>query len=141
MKYVHRSTLLSFTSLLLTSGLWAQQPFAPSVLAASGGKSTILWGSYHNALVRSMDLAVTWLPIYITQAGLPQPPVLQFDIDSGDPSIVYLGTTLAAGGMWKSVDGGVTWVPGNAGLPTSGGVIEYFKQIPGNPPYFYLKIG
>ena len=111
MKYVYRTTLAFTSALLFTTGLLAQQPFAPSVLAASGGKSTILWGSYHNALVRSTDLGVTWLPIYITQAGLPQPPVLQFDIDSGDPSIVYLGTTLAAGGMWKSVDGGVTWTP------------------------------
>ncbi len=111
------------------------------MLASSGGNSKILWGSYHSALVKSTDLGVTWLPIYVTQAGLPQPPVLQFEIDSGDPNIVYLGTTLAAGGMWKSVDGGVTWTPGNAGLPTSGGSIEYFKQIPATPPYFYLKIG
>ena len=79
------------------------------MLASSGGNSKILWGSYHSALVKSTDLGVTWLPIYITQAGLPQPPVLQFDIDSGDPNIVYLGTTLAAGGMWKSADGGATW--------------------------------
>lgn len=142
MMYVKRTVLLSLaSSLLLTTSLWAQQPFAPSVLAASGGKSTILWGSYHNNLVRSLDLGVTWLPVYITTPGLPQPPVLTFDIDSSDPSIVYVGTTLAAGGMWKSVDGGNSWGPGNTGLPTSGGVIEYFKQIPASPPFFYVKIG
>src|SRR5947208_3401021 len=45
------------------------------------------------------------------------------------------------GGMWRSTDAGATWSKGNAGLPTSGGVVEYFKQIPANPPFFYLKIG
>lgn len=141
-----RCALLVFTPLLTSQVVLAQQPFAPSVLASSGGKSTILWGSYNGNLVRSLDLGVTWLPIYITTAGLPQPPVLTFDIDSGNPNMVYVGTTLAAGGVWKSIDGGATWTPGNAGLPTSGGIIEYFKQIPANPPlapipYFYVKIG
>ena len=64
----------------------SRESSAPSVLAASGGKSTILWGSYRSALVRSTDLGVTWLPIYVTQARLPQPPVLTFDIDSSDPN-------------------------------------------------------
>lgn len=142
MKYVRSTLLLSLTStLFLTQVLQAQQPFAPSVLASSGGTSTVLWGSYNSALVRSTDRGVTWLPTYVTTAGLPQPPVLTFDIDSGDPNIVYLGTTLAAGGVWKSLDGGTTWVSGNAGLPTGSGMIEYFKQIPANPPYFYVKIG
>jgi uncharacterized protein (TIGR03437 family) len=142
MKYVRSTIFLSLTStLLLTQTLRAQQPFAPTVLASSGGTSSVLWGSYNSALVRSTDRGLTWLPIYVTAAGLPQPPVLTFDIDSGDPNIVYLGTTLAAGGVWKSSDGGTTWVSANAGLPTSGGVIEYFKQIPASPPYFYVKIG
>src|SRR6516225_2709687 len=123
MKYVRSTIFLSLTSsLLLTQTLRAQQPFAPTVLASSGGTSSVLWGSYNSALVRSTDRGLTWLPIYVTAAGLPQPPVLTFDIDSGDPNIVYLGTTLAAGGVWKSSDGGTTWVSANAGLPTSGGV-------------------
>jgi uncharacterized protein (TIGR03437 family) len=111
------------------------------VLATPGSGSRILWGSYNGALIRSKDLGVTWTPIYITEPGLPQPPVLQFDIDVVDPNIVYLSTTLVAGGIWKSTDGGTTWVKANAGLPTSGGVIEYFKQIPATPPFFYVKTG
>ena len=142
MKFARSTIFFSLSStLLLTQSLRAQQPFAPTVLASSGGTSSVLWGSYNSALVRSTNRGLTWLPIYVTAAGLPQPPVLTFDIDSGDPNIVYLGTTLAAGGVWKSSDGGTTWVSANAGLPTSGGVIEYFKQIPASPPYFYVKIG
>jgi uncharacterized protein (TIGR03437 family) len=141
MMYVQRVLLFSFTFALS----WAQQPFAPSVLGASGGGSKVLWGSYNGNLIRSKDLGVTWLPIYITEPGLPQPPVLEFDIDSGDPNTVYVGTTLVMGGVWKSTDGGATWVKANSGLPTSGGSIEYFKEIPasqtGNGQFFYAKTG
>jgi len=142
MKSAQRILLFSLTFALA----WAQQSFAPNVLGTSGGGSKILWGSYNGNLVQSKDLGVTWLPIYLTEAGLPQPPVLQFDIDSSDPNnTVYIGTTLAMGGVWKTTDGGATWTKANAGLPTSGGYIEYFKQIPANlptnPQFFYVKIG
>ncbi len=97
------------------------------MLATAGAGINVLWGSYNGNLVRSKDLGVTWLPIYLTEPGLPQPPVLFFEIDSADLNTVYVVTTLTAGGVWKSTDGGSTWAKSNAGLPTSGGPIDYFK--------------
>src|SRR5580704_9070935 len=92
-----------------TQAIWAQQSFVPRVIATPGSPSTILFGVYGNALVRSANLGQTWTPLYITQAGLPQPPVKGFAIDPLNPNTSYLATTAAAGLLWKSTDGGVTW--------------------------------
>ena len=72
MKLVRANILLLFSALCL----WAQpQPFFPRVLATPGDPSQILYGVYNGALVQSTDLGHTWTPLYITEPGLPQPPV------------------------------------------------------------------
>ncbi len=120
---------------------WAQQSFVPTVISTPGSPSQVLFGTYHGVLVRSSDLGTTWVPIYVSQAGLPQPPVQGFAIDSNNPNILYLATTIAAGAFWKITDGGATWTKANSGLPTAGAGVDYFKYILDGSPFLYIKAG
>src|SRR5579863_3221716 len=95
--------------LCLAGTSWAQQSFVPAVIATPGSATGILYGVYGGAVAKSSDLGVTWTPLYVTQAGLPQPPVNGFDVDANDPNTLYLATTTAAGAFWKSSDAGATW--------------------------------
>jgi len=138
-----RTTFPAACLFFLTSTIWAQQPFVPLVIATPGAPSSVLFGVYGTALARSADLGKTWTPLYITQAGLPQPPVNGFAIDPLDPTgnTVYLATTFAGGLFWKSTDGGQTWTQASAGLPVTGAGIDYFKAFPDTITYLYAKIG
>jgi uncharacterized protein (TIGR03437 family) len=131
-------------TLCLAATCWAQQAqqsFVPAVLATPGSNTGILYGVYHGTLVKSSDLGVTWIPLYVTEAGLPQPPVSGFDIDRNDPNTLYLATAASAGAFWKSSDAGATWTMANSGLPTSGPAADYFKQIQDSGTLLYLKYG
>lgn len=55
----------------------------------------------------------------------------------GDPNIVYIGT--AAGGVWKTTNGGTTWSPLFDKLPTLS--IGDFALEPGNPDVIYVGTG
>jgi uncharacterized protein (TIGR03437 family) len=79
--------------------------------------------------------------VYITEPGLPQPPIRGLQIDATDSNTLYLATTIAAGALWKSTDGGVTWAKSNTGLPTSGAGIDYLKYILDTTPFLYIKAG
>jgi uncharacterized protein (TIGR03437 family) len=127
--------------LSLTSAMWAQQSFVPTVIATPGSPSSILMGMYGGALSRSVNLGQTWTPLYLTQAGLPQPPVNGFAVDPLNSSTMYLATTFAGGMFWKSTDSGQTWVQASAGLPATGVGIDYFKAFPDTITYLYAKAG
>src|ERR1022692_4672030 len=103
----------TFVFLSLTAAGWAQQPFVPTVTATPGSPSRTLFGTYRGVLVRSNDLGATWIPLYVTEPGLPQPPVQSLAIDASNPNIIYLATTIAAGAFWKSTDDGSTWSKAN----------------------------
>jgi len=121
---------------------WAQQPFVPSIIATPGTPSTTFYGIYGGALVRSNDSSRTWTPLYITEAGLPQPPVKGFAIDPSNPSNLFLATTLSSGLMWKSTDGGNTWISAAAGLPTNSGGVNTLTLISDSTgTYLYASIG
>src|ERR1700722_7321081 len=113
----------------LTSAIWAQQSFVPVVIATPGSPSTVLFGVYGSAPVRSVDLGKTWAPMYVTHAGLPQPPVNGFAVDPLNSNTAYLATTIAAGTFWKSTDAGLTWFQASAGLPGTGAGVDYFSAI------------
>ncbi len=140
-----RSNLLTvFVFLSAASLTWAQQSFVPAVIATPGSPSSTLYGFYGGELVRSQDQGKTWTPLYITQAGLTQPPMIGFAIDPSDPSnnTLYYATALAAGSIWKSSDAGNTWTQASAGLPVSGGTVGYFKLYnDATGTYLYVQIG
>jgi uncharacterized protein (TIGR03437 family) len=136
-----RTTFPAVCLFFLTSTIWAQQSFVPLVIATPGYPSPTLFGVYGGDLVLSANSGTTWTPIYITQAGLPQPPVNGFAVDPLNTDNVYLATTIAAGTFWKSADGGNTWLQASAGLPVTGTGIDYFKAFSDTATYLYAKIG
>jgi uncharacterized protein (TIGR03437 family) len=137
--------LVAAAPLILSQQTLAQQTFVPTVIATPGSPSSALYGTYANELVRSQNLGSTWTPVYITQAGLPQPPILGFGIDPTNSNTLYVATTLAAGAnlgpIWKSMDGGATWAQASSGLPLSGtvGYFTLFTDTTGT--YLYIQIG
>ncbi|HEX5431098.1 MAG TPA: hypothetical protein VFW83_03975, partial [Bryobacteraceae bacterium] len=127
--------------LSFASAAFAQQPFVPKVIATPGSPSRALYAVYNGALVRSSDLGSTWIPVYVTEPGLPQPPVKGFEIDLLNPDTLYLATTVADGSVWKSADGGATWAKANTGLPATGAAVDYFRQVQDSGTLLYAKIG
>ena len=67
-------------------------------------------------VMRTNDGGLTWLP-----TGLQLDLVYDIEIDPGDPDIVYAGGF--TGGIYKSEDGGVSWLSYNDGLPVSARVL------------------
>lgn len=128
--------------LLTGACLCAQpQPVLPQVLAAAGDPSPVLYGVYNGSLIASPDRGRTWTPLYVTEAGLPQPPVLAFAVDALNGDILYLATSEAGGTFWRSTDRGATWRRAVKGFPSGAGV-DFFKQIlDGTTVYLYAKVG
>ena len=134
------SCFLFLSAVLGSFTVRAQQAFVPTVIATPGSPSNTLYGTYGGALVRSSDLGNTWVPLYVTQAGLPQPKIIGFAVDPSLAGTVYLATTMAGGTLWKSADGGNTWTQANAGLPTTGSV-DFFDLVnDSSGTFLYLKI-
>jgi uncharacterized protein (TIGR03437 family) len=133
---------LSFISgiLSLAGAACAQQAFVPQIIASAGAPNPVLYGVYRGNLVQSGDYGSTWAPLYITTAGLTQPPVSGFAVDPVNSNIVYLATTAAGGTFWKSTDAGKTWSAATAGLPTTGATVDYFKALLDQNTFLYVKI-
>ncbi len=134
--------LLSLVLLVATLG-FSQQSFQPLVLATPGTPSRVLWGltsGTNSSLIRSDDLGSTWVPVYIAEAGMPQPAVNFFAIDRNSDSTLFLSTTADAGGFLKSVDNGKTWRSAVQGLPDSPnpGAVQLTR---GPAPALYLTVG
>ena len=122
--------------------LWAGYSFLPKAIAVPGGTNPALYGIFGGSLVKSVDGGQNWIPLYITKAGLPQPTILEVDVDLLVNDTLYVRTSDPAQGLWKSVDGGQTWMPAVTGLPTSGAQVDFFKQIQeGSQVSLYLKKG
>ena len=66
-----------------------------------------------NGLYRSVD-GETWVA---SSAGLPAGDVLSLTVDPMFPNVLYTGSGT---GVFRSVDGGKTWLPLSAGLPETG---------------------
>lgn len=77
-------------------------PSAPYIVYAAGG----------NGVLRSTDSGQSWTRID-TAFAVP-PLVYSLAVDPHNAQIVYIGTH--EGGMYKTTDGGLSWVPIGAGL-------------------------
>ncbi len=131
-----------FSAVLMAVPAWAGHPFLPKVVAAPGGVNPDLYGMFGGSLVKSVDGGETWIPLYITQAGLPQPSILDFQVDLILNDTLYVRTSDPAHGLWTSTNAGQSWMPAVTGLPSSGSQVDFFKQVrDGNQVSLYLKQG
>ncbi len=97
-------------------------PVAPHVgtLAIDPATPTTLYaGTYRGGVFKSTDGGTTWVA---ASTGLTNTSVRALAIDPATPSTVYAaGTTdyqvgTSGGGVFKSTDGGATWIAANTGL-------------------------
>ena len=95
-------------------------------------------------VLKSVDARMNWRPL---NSELPVDPsgnsrVTSLSIDARKPTTVYVGNTLAGGGVFKTVDGGDSWNPAASGLP-DGGVMALATdpQTPGTLYASTLKSG
>ena len=94
--------------------------------------NTILMGTERNGFVKSTDGGITWTRyrdgLRHTQIGYPE--IWDIAFSPSDPSIVFAATLDSPGpvtgdapssvaGVYKSIDGGETWVRMNCGLTSS----------------------
>ena len=123
--------------------LAAQQPFSVSmrqVVSDDAAQPVLYIVSGANLIYRSADSGATWTPVYVLEAGLPQPEVRDLLVEPTFPKNLYLATTLTSGGVWKSTDGGAAWNRANTGLPAGTGAVERLYAT-GSPAALYARIG
>jgi hypothetical protein len=82
------------------------------------------------ALVCALAILLAFLPAAPADAGLNEwttngpassGPILSLAVDPSAPETVYAGSGISgmlAGTVFKSTNGGVSWVPANSGLPS-----------------------
>ena len=68
------------------------------MIATPGAPSRVLYGTYNGAFIRSSDGGSTWTPIYLTEPGSPQPPILGLVFDLADTiTVLVYGRVIASG--------------------------------------------
>jgi photosystem II stability/assembly factor-like uncharacterized protein len=96
--------------------------FEKRLYIAPSNQQSLYFLSVASSFVYSPNGGSTWLPV---GEGLPgyeeegRVGVLTLEIHPTDPSIIYAGTGGFVGqghGVYKSVDGGQTWMPSNRGM-------------------------
>ncbi|MCC6588898.1 MAG: SMP-30/gluconolactonase/LRE family protein [Bryobacterales bacterium] len=115
-------------------GLVAVAPLNPPVVYAAPAAG----------LVRAQILEnsnINWKALYLRPAGFRQPSIGQLIVDAADPKVLYAGTDLDDGAVWKTTDGGETWTTMNQGLPVGNGAVTYLMQVPASPKTLYAWVG
>ena len=104
-----------------TTGSWiAQGPFnrggRASALGKDPGDASVLWlGAADGGVFKSLDAGIHWVPVFDDQPALSIGAIATHPTDS---SIVYVGTGEENGltysydgeGVFKTTDGGATWI-------------------------------
>src|SRR5882724_8720662 len=85
-------------------------PFCdPAKLLIDPNNSNIIYTS-QNGVAKSLDGGNTW-PIWSgTGSSLSQQQVYSLGIDAVDPNIIYAGVTSSGASIYKSIDGGISWI-------------------------------
>jgi hypothetical protein len=81
--------------------------------------------------MRSVDAGQTWIgphPGFAARGGV----ITHIAVDPGDPLVVYAGTSDT--GLWRSADGGVSFIQRTAGLPE---IVDRIAVSPANSNVLY----
>ena len=103
------------------------------MLAVQPGNSNVVWAATNNGVQVSRDSGKSWSGNLIEQYTR-HAEILGVAIRPGKPN-----TVLAAGaeaGMFRSTDGGETWVPANVGLSTQ--LLHQVTFAPSNSDVAYV---
>ena len=106
-------------------------------------------GTADEGVLKSTDGGESWS---LANSGLPQEGVNVLAIPGGEPTTVYVGTVIECDecgdlgdGIFKSTDGGSSWIAVNSGLP--GGSFVHGRSVgpiaidPQNPATLYIGLG
>src|SRR5581483_11421746 len=139
--------ILRFAAAILFMGIACAQPSfnagvdsvvvegAPAVMYAAWP----LQSGTASALFRSADEGATWLPVYLTEPGLPQPPIRSLVVDPTNPAILLIATDPAHSGVWRSTDSGATWNAANTGLPGTDCNVQRLFLLRPSPSVIYAQ--
>lgn len=113
-------------------------PERTNVIYASSGQ----WERTAGDIVKSEDFGLTWRVIGNPASGLPDSQVYALVLDESSP--VDNRTLYAASyqnGIYKSIDGGMSWVEMNNGLGTNGNLLVSSLVIdPTDPKILYAGV-
>jgi uncharacterized protein (TIGR03437 family) len=134
-----RSHLVLLFSLLPLS-LPAQQPYPSlSMAAADAASSPAIYATSGSVLYRTVNTGQTWTTLYISDPGLDPFEVTAIATDPLDTAVVYAGTSVDRGGVWRSADSGATWTKASSGLVAPGSVDRIF--VSETPRAVYARVG
>ena len=116
-----------------------------ALAASSGGR---LYAAVGENVFSSTDAGSTWRKSVVLP---PFGQVTALLVDPKVPSTVYAGTCTASAGIYRSVDGGTTWLPFDSGMKIVGICVRSLAAQPGpqgavfagtvNPGLFRLAAG
>jgi len=110
------------------------------VIGSAGTSGVVLYARTGGGFFKSVDAGLNWTPFYLIEPGLAQPTATGFAVDPHIDSTLYLRSSNATGGIWKSTDAGATWAVTNSGLTTTGaGSFSSLTIPPGNPSRLYVR--
>lgn len=96
-----------------------------ALAASSGGR---LYAAVEEYVFASTDAGSTWRKSVVLP---PFGQVTAILVDPKTPSTVYAGTCTASAGIYRSVDGGTTWLPFNSGMTIVGICVRSLAAQPG----------
>ena len=98
-------------------------------LAIDPHDSSVLYAATDKGVYKSEDSGASWTP---KNVGLPHQKIMKIAINPSNTNILYVtiwatpGSTQWEGGVYKSTDGGDSWVAQNEGLPQVVGDVSGF---------------
>jgi uncharacterized protein (TIGR03437 family) len=115
------------------------------LIAFSPATPSVVFTTVGNGLFRSTGtqfdlLGLEFQTIYLRPGGAIQPQIARMLFDPSNPQVIYISTEAVDGGVWKSVDGGLSWAQANKGLPVDGGFAVGLQFEPGAPTTLYCAI-
>ena len=111
-------------------------PHSAYVLIPTLGNPDVFYAcAFNEGVFKSIDAGLSWQAI---NSGFISPPeCYSLAVDPFSSSILYMGT--AAGGIWRTTNGGETWTPINSNLGCSD--IEVITIDPSNQQTIYVGCG